>query len=61
MRDATQLHFSAYYCFSISIHASHAGRDMVGTTVPHQTVGISIHASHAGRDDEQYAYRYIYD
>ena len=49
MRDATGYHLNDVYLVIISIHASHAGRD-VHVCDANLAEVISIHASHAGRD-----------
>ena len=49
MRDATVSKLESIDLSKISIHASHAGRDLPGMLVHHTSL-ISIHASHAGRD-----------
>ena len=49
MRDATILHLEPMLNHLISIHASHAGRDLMCLLLFQHHL-ISIHASHAGRD-----------
>ena len=36
----------------ISIHAPHAGRDLLDPSPTHTDILISIHAPHAGRDSD---------
>ena len=50
MRGATSQTKNLRSCQTISIHAPHAGRDVVAKEFPKSTITISIHAPHAGRD-----------
>ena len=52
MRAATSLEVSTSYATKISIHAAHAGCDIIAVYII-LTIIISIHAAHAGCDSGQ--------
>ena len=51
MRAATKVRQAVLARLEISIHAAHAGSDVIGVVDDDGEVHISIHAAHAGSDD----------
>ena len=57
MRGATGWRAALADGDGISIHAPHAGRDLLKKPLTDWTEAISIHAPHAGRDDDPQSHR----
>jgi len=56
MRGATRAAKIVWLQTCISIHAPHAGRDVLALSTVSTETAISIHAPHAGRDSGQHGF-----